>query len=311
MRLRFASSLFAALFLFGMTACNDDRDEDDEKKKDTYQVQDVASGEDAADTGGAEDAGAPEDASRMDGGASDVEADTAARDVGSDAVADTGGAVDAGDAAQGLDTAAADVAADVSDAGPDGAEADSGGPMITDPFNPKSCSGTAWTSSAALNRLGSKSSEKLDSKAVMERSRTCTSSGCGPWSTPKKSDIRYLTWSGGVRTHYKTLQTDTTLVLYKDAGKPKLSVRHDTHLRKYPSDHDKGIVFGFPPKEESYPRMRAYNFNPQGMYRYRDLENYIGRDARLYASPNCARFESVEPGRGKQVTKEYVAVYRF
>lgn len=189
--------------------------------------------------------------------------------------------------------------------------------QVVDPddwFDPQSCSGAAWSATDALARLGSSTSEVLDSQTVLERTRTCDANGCGPWSTPTPNSIQYLTWSGGVTTRYTTLQTDTTLVLYNDAGAPKLSVRHDTHLAQYPDDHDEGIVFGFPATTAPYPRMRAWKMPPsQHPYDYQDLENYLGRDAQLHVSADCARFESVSPARDpeSEQIEQYVAVYRY
>lgn len=181
-------------------------------------------------------------------------------------------------------------------------------------FDPQSCSGAAWSAADALARLNSSSSVVLDSQTVLERSRTCDANGCGPWSAPQPNSIRYLTWSGGVTTRYTTLQTDTTLVLFNDNGTPKLSVRHDTHLAKYPDDHDQGIVFGLPAATVRFPRMRAWKMPPsQHPYDYQDLDNYLGRDAQLHVSANCARFESVSPARdpASEQVEQFVAVYRF
>jgi hypothetical protein len=239
-----------------------------------------ASGDDASDVD-ASDAHAS-DSSTSDSGASDADA--------TDAHASDSGTNDSGTSD-----------ADTSDAHTN----------VTDPFDPQSCSGTAWTAADALARLSGGTSEILDAQTVMERHRTCDTSGCGPWGAPTVNSITYLTYSGGVTTRYKTLQTDTTLVLFDDAGTPKLSVRHDTHLAHYPNDHDEGLVFGFPPATIAYPMMRAWNVTPDHQYDYRDLENYLGRDAQLFASPNCARFESVLPGRSSDVYTEFVAVYRF
>ena len=246
-------------------------------------TSDGSSGDTGGDAGG--DAG--EDSGPSDGGGHDTggsDADAAQSDAGDAAYADVSDSSDA---------------SDTSDAG------------VTDPFDPQSCSGTAWTAADALARLGGSPSEILDTQTVMERHRTCDSTGCGPWSTPAVNEISYLTWSGGVSTRYTTLQTDTTLVLFDDAGAPKLSIRHDTHLAHYPNDHEEGLVFGFPPATIPYPRMRAWNVSPDNQYDYRDLENYIGRDAQLFVSPNCARFVSVLPDRNSDVHTEYVAAYQF
>ena len=271
---------------------------------------DVAVPVDAAETGTADDASA-DGADARDGAADDDASpgdadDGGLADAAPDATSDSsGGLADSG--LDGGDVAAdtADAAADTTDVAPDT------GPPVTDPFDPQSCPGSQWSASAAIARLGSNSDEVLDAQTVMERHRTCNSSGCGPWGQPTKTDIRYLTYSGGVTTRYTTLRANTSLVLYEEAGKPKLSVRHDTHLNHYPNKHEEGIVFGFPPMVEPYPRLRAWNTSPQRPSDYRDLENYLGRDAKLHATANCARFTAVLPGRNQDVETQYVAVYRY
>jgi hypothetical protein len=272
-------------------AATDVAPEDTAAARDTANHDDTATGTDAGDTD-------IRDADARDGSAADGDA---SRDSATDAVTDGSG--DTADTAHRPDSTA-----DAADAG-EVSDGDVSTP--SDPFDPASCSGTAWTATQASNRLGSKDSEVLDARRVMERHRTCNSSGCSAWSTPEKTDIRYLTYSGGVTTRYTTLPANTSLVLFDDRGTPKLSVRHDTHLTKYPDAHDEGIVFGFPPMVEPYPRLRAWNKNPQRSSDYRDLENYLGRDAKLLATDHCVRFESVLPGRDEKVTTEYVAVYRY
>lgn len=217
---------------------------------------------------------------------------------------------DAGDAGDG-DAGDASDAGDVGDAGDASAADADAGPSTSDPFDPQSCSGTAWSEADALARLGGSSSELLDAQTVMERQRSCDSNGCGPWGSPSLNSLTYLTYSGGVTTRYKTIQTDTTLVLYDDGGAPKLAVRHDSHLAHYPNDHDQGIVFGFPPAQVDYPMMRAWNESPDSDSDYLDLEQYLGRDAQLFVSSDCARFEAVLPDRDSDVETEFVAVYRF
>jgi MYXO-CTERM domain-containing protein len=325
--LRNAASLICAASLIGLVGCDDadsnvdagtDVGHDAGDARDAGDAGDTVV-PDAGDTGDAGDTVAPDagDTSTPDAG------DTAVPDAGDsgdattrDATDDTG--VDAADVADAADTndigdasgpADADARADAGDADAT-ADADAG-PVVTDPFDPQSCSGTAWTEAEALARLGANSSEILDSQTVMERRRTCDSSGCGPWGSPTINELTYLTYSGGVTTRYKTLQTDTTLVLFDDGGTPKLSVRHDTHLGRYPNDHNQGIVFGLPPAQDDYPRMRAWNENPDHQYDYRDLEQYLGRDAQLFVSSSCARFEAVSPDRSSDVYAEFVAVYRY
>jgi hypothetical protein len=273
----------------GVDSTSFDAADTDTSVRDADGLDGATSDGTSGDTGG--DTG--RDSGPSDGGGNDTDendADAAQSDSGDAAYADASDSSDSSDSSD---------AADTSDAG------------VTDPFDPQSCSGTAWTAADALARLGGSPSELLDTQTVMERHRTCDSSGCGPWSTPAVNEISYLTWSGGVSTHYKTLQTDTSLVLFDDAGTPKLSVRHDTHLAHYPDDHDEGLVFGLAPTTIAYPMMRAWNVSPASQYYYRDLENYIGRDAQLFVSPNCARFVSVLPDRSSDVHTEYVAVYRF
>lgn len=257
-------------------------------------------------------------------------ADSAATDVGNDARRDAGsGLHDTGDSGGGgTDGAGADqgVAPDA-EGGELGVDlADSGGdawndagpdvgpdlpPPPDDPFDPASCSGTPWDGVDALARLGVNEAEILDAATVMTRSRTCDAGGCGAWGSASPTVVSFLTWSGGVTTRYTDLQIDTKLVLWSDAGVPKLSVRHDTHLAQYPDDHGQGIVFGFPAEVVPYPYIRAWNVVPENMYDYRDLENYLGRDAQLFASPSCALFLSVLPGGGADETTQYAALYRF
>ena len=236
-----------------------------------------------------------------------ADAATSPADVGLDVTADTAADVD--------DTRdmAADLAVDDGSAQRD-MSADDGPDLASpsdDPFDPGSCSGAAWEAQAALGRLAASDAEILDAAVVMQRTRQCDAAGCGPWSAPVETEISFLTWSGGVSTRYKTLRIDTSLVLWNDAGDPKLSVRHDTHVAQYPDDHAEGITFGFPPQVVAYPYIRAWNVAPENQYDYRDLEQYLGRDATLFASPTCARFVSVLPESGAPETTQFAALFRF
>ena len=319
-RARTLLALAAALCLTG--ACNKDRasDADGSSTADTSSATDTA-----ADTAEPTDTHTAEDTSPDTGNS-----DTTAADTGSDTASDASDDTTASDTTADGDTSPTDDTDD-GETGLDGSDGggdtgDSGDGAVTsdtttadttdtsttnDPFDPASCQGTAWTASKASMRLGSKDSENLDATTVMERSRSCTDTGCTAWSTPQKADIRLLTYSGGVTTRYTTRQVNTTLVLYDDRGSPRLSVRHDTHLNRYPDAHDEGITFGFPPQTEPYPKLKVWNTMPKHSSDYRDLENYLGRDAELFATDHCARFESVLPGRNEDVTHEYVAVYRY
>jgi len=305
-----------ALLLCGiLVACSDDNNS---TGADATGEGDVAMLDAGSDSGDSDTLNAHKDADPADISAPDVH-DTSAVDA-SDIDDSTDADADANDTTHtdadvddAID-AIADAITDVDDVIEIDTSPDTG--VITDDwFDPQSCAEDAWSAADALARLGSSDSEILDSQSLMERSRTCDSSGCGPWSTPAVNSLSYLTWSGGVTTRYINLQSDTTLVLYQDdEGAPMLSIRHDTHLAHYPHDHDEGILFGFPSQIIPYPKMRAWKLPPsQHPYDYTDLENYLGRDAQLHVSAHCARFEAVSPARdsGSETVREYVAVYRF
>ena len=184
------------------------------------------------------------------------------------------------------------------------------GSDILDPFENDTCSGELWSAADALARLGNLSEEILDAQVIYERTRRCNSTSCGPWEDAQPSSMRFLTYSGGATTHYKSLLSETTLVLFNVQGEAKLSVRHDTHLRQYPDEHDEGIVFGFPAQVRAFPSFKAYNENPASSLRYLGLEINLGRDASLMATDRCARLVAYEYGAYDTV-KEYAVVYRY
>ncbi len=184
--------------------------------------------------------------------------------------------------------------------------------MIEDPFHPLSCSGTPWTQADALALLDGASSLLLDTATAMVRTRTCPGGTCGAWGEPTVHRQSYLTYSGGSVTRWLTLDSDTHLFLYSASGTPKLSVRHDTHVQKYPSGHADGVVFDVPGSPLSNPLMRVYNHTPVNQYDYRDTENYFGRNATIATGDDCVRVVSVSPRpQDGPATSEIAVVYRF
>lgn len=290
--------LLIALVITAATACGGDQNN---------PVSEVGTqdGDVSASDAGHSDRATSDSDNRLDAGRTD---DASSNDTRTSS--DIGGGSDSGPPDGGATTDAGSSA----DASSPDASADAGvdmAPPSNDPFDPGSCSGTPWEAADALARLAGAEDEVLADATVMTRSRTCDDTGCGPWTAPEPTVISFLTWSGGVTTRYTQLQIDTKLVLWDDNGAPKLSVRHDTHINRYPDDHAEGITFGFPAQIIPYPYIRAWNVAPENQYDYRDLENYLGRDAQVFASPGCARFLSVLPGQGQDVTREYAALYRF
>jgi len=188
-------------------------------------------------------------------------------------------------------------------------------PGPTSPFEPGSCGGTPLTEATAMTLLNGAPSKVLGSSVMQVRSRSCSvEANCPAWSNPTNHMISYLTWSGGVTTRYRTLLTDTRLVLYLKNGVPRYSVRHATSLSKYPNDHDKGLTFAIAPVKINYPTMKAYNYVPENQYDYRDLEASINRTAYFEVGEGCGRFISVSPGDGaptNPTTSEVVGLFTY
>jgi hypothetical protein len=152
-----------------------------------------------------------------------------------------------------------------------------------DPFNSGSCLGTPWSAADALAYLAGRTRVVLDSATIQERS--CPGGVCaGPYDD---WDIRYLTWSGGVSTRYRTLTATMDLVLFDDRGTPAMSIQHTSFgLGNY--DDDEGMVYGFPPQLIRYPHVRAFNDAATG-YDYVDLDYQVEGTSITYGD-GCLRW---------------------
>lgn len=166
-------------------------------------------------------------------------------------------------------------------------------PPSSDPFDPASCSGPAWSASAALAKLGTAARLKLADATLYRRTRTCTGmtpATCGAWSAPVPHTQALLTYSGGVTTDYKTFSFPTHLLLFAQAGQPKLVVRHESDYRHDATANTRGVVFPFgaDPMENTYPVIYVWDFAPKPN-RYDDLQGLLGGKGLLHASERCAR----------------------
>lgn len=208
---------------------------------------------------------------------------------------------------------------DAAPGGADAATADSGGardlspdfsPASNDPFDPASCTDTALSGAQALTLLGGAARLKLADATLLRRTRTCTgmtADTCAAWGTPVTHTQALLTYSGGVVTDYKTFSFATHLILFAQAGVPKLSIRHESDYRHSATSDSRGVVFPFgaDPMENSYPIIYVWDFAP-APNRYDDLQGLLGDKGRLHAAAHCARV--VFPSG---VTTEIAALYRY
>ncbi|MFO0576630.1 MAG: hypothetical protein U1A78_21700 [Polyangia bacterium] len=200
------------------------------------------------------------------------------------------------------------------DAGADGARPadlspDASAPG-TDPFDPASCSAPALTGAQALSLLGTSARLKLADATLYRRSRSCTGmtpATCGAWSAPVPHQQSLLTYSGGVVTDYKTFSFPTHLILFAQAGQPKLVVRHESDYRKDASANTRGVVFPFgaDPMLNTYPVIYVWDFMP-APNRYDDLQGLLGQRGELHAAEHCARVVFYTG-----LTAEVAALYRF
>ncbi|MFO0640745.1 MAG: hypothetical protein U0183_16110 [Polyangiaceae bacterium] len=255
--------------------------------------------------GGAEgpDASATTDgAPREDASPNPIDASTADTSP-VDASSTDGGEVDAsaGDGGPSDASVADGSMADASDAAP---------PVITDPFDPRSCDGPAIDAAMALAKLGGAPRSKLADATLMRRDRTCTGADpatCGPWGAPVPHTQALLTYSGGVVTDYKTFAFPTHLVLYTQNGQPRFSVRHTSDYQHDANASARGVVFSFgaTPMVNTYPIIYVWDFAP-APNRYDDLQGLLGQRAELHAAATCARFVATSG-----VSREIAAVYRY
>lgn len=251
---------------------------------------------DGADASVSNDAAPREDASPapLDGGADANRIDASLSDGGEvDASSGDGGPSD-GSAGDGS-------VADASDAAP---------PVITDPFDPRSCDGPAIDAAMALAKLGGAPRQKLADATLMRRDRACTGADpatCGPWGAPVPHTQALLTYSGGVVTDYKTFAFPTHLVLYTQSGQPRFSVRHTSDYQHDANASARGVVFAFgaTPMVNTYPIIYVWDFAP-APNRYDDLQGLLGQRAELHAASTCARFVATSG-----VSREIAAVYRY
>lgn len=156
-----------------------------------------------------------------------------------------------------------------------------------DPFNTASCIGTPWSSAEAMAHLAGRSRVVLATETIQQRQ--CPGAICGADATDWT--IRYLTWSGGVTTRYRSMDATMNLVLFDDGGSPALSIQHTTFdLGNYPDDD--GMVYAFPPSLITYPHVRAFNDTATG-YDYVDLD-YQVRGTGITYGDGCVRW-TAEP----------------
>lgn len=199
-------------------------------------------------------------------------------------------------------TASADLAG-MADAGP-------GPGPGTEPFDPASCPDPALSQATALTMLAGSPRKKLGDATLMVRTRTCTGATvetCGAWSVPAIHIQRLLTYSGGVTTAYKAFSFPTHLMLFAQAGVPKVVVRHESDVRKNPTADTRGVVFavGSSPSINTYPVINVWDFAPEPN-RYDDLSGLLGNRGLLHAAEHCARV--VFP---TGLTQEVAALYRY
>lgn len=183
-------------------------------------------------------------------------------------------------------------------------------PPTSDPFDPASCPGPAWSAASALTTLGTAARAKLADATLMRRTRTCTGTTpatCGAWSTPIPHTQALLTYSGGVTTDYKTFSFPTHLILFAQSGQPKLVVRHESDYRHDATANTRGVVFplGAFPIENTYPVIYVWDFAP-APYRYDDLQGLLGGKGQLFAAERCARAVFTDG-----LTTEIAALYRY
>jgi hypothetical protein len=182
--------------------------------------------------------------------------------------------------------------------------------VAADPFDPGSCDGLPITAAEALVKLGAAPRIKLADATLYRRERSCTGADvttCGAWGAPVPHTQSLLTYSGGVTTDYKTFAFPTHLVLFKEAGQPKFSVRHTSDYQHDATASTRGVVFamGATPMVNPYPDIYVWDFAP-APNRYDDLQGRLGTRGELYAAGSCARFV-VKSGNNREI----VGLYRY
>ncbi len=163
---------------------------------------------------------------------------------------------------------------------------DEGCPSV-DPFNSGSCLGTPWSAADAMAHLAGRSRVVLASETIQVRQ--CPGAICGGPSSDWV--IRYLTYSGGVSTRYRSITATMNLVLFDDGGTPAMSIQH-TSFGAGAYDDDLGMVYGYPPAVISYPHVRAFNDTASGSD-YIDLDYQVKGTGISYGD-GCARW-TAEP----------------
>ena len=121
--------------------------------------------------------------------------------------------------------------------------------------------------------------------------------------------LDYLSYSGGVTTHYTPYLMDMRLVLFDDNGQPKLSLQHQSFGAGGYPDED-GAVYGFPPEVIAYPHLRAYNEFPLWPNDYEDLD-YQVKDGTMVLGDGCARWFADPYGTGTPYTVQYAILFRW
>lgn len=182
-------------------------------------------------------------------------------------------------------------------------------PPSEDPFEVGACDGMAWTGPEAAAWLGAQERIVLDDTTIQVRSRTCPGGVCGAWGPGEDWVITYLTYSGGVTTHWMHLTAHMNLVLFDDNDTPQLSMQHETFAAGgYPDDD--GMVYDFPPDSITYPHVRAFNQFPQSPSDYIDLD-YQVTDGVLVVGEHCAVWTAEPFGVPDPHTEQFAAIFHW
>lgn len=102
-----------------------------------------------------------------------------------------------------------------------------------------------------------------------------------------------------------------SLVLFNDAGTPRLSIQHETHiLGGYPDDYDNGdgLLYDFPDAAgATYPYLYAYDPDPDGN-NYSDF-SYQMKPTDVTIGDGCFRWISIP--FGLPLTHEWAMLFQW
>jgi len=213
--------------------------------------------------------------------------------------------VDCDDSDPAIHPGAAEVCGDSVDNNCDGAVDEGCAPPS--PFDSGVCTGTPMSASDATALLGGNTQLTVASATIQTRYR---SDPAGVWGAPYDWTVHYLTYSGGVTTRYQDLLASMNLVLYSDAGTPKISIQH-TSFAGSPYTNADGMVYAFPPVAPSYSHVRAYNHTPWSSSDYLKLD-YSVVGGTLTLGAGCAQWTANVYGQGgPPYTQDYAVVFRW